>query len=44
MANEDEESIKEKALNCPNVVKHLEGLKIEKILVIKNRIVTIVAK
>ena len=41
---EDEESIKEKALDCENVKKHLEGLTIVKILVIKDRIVTIVAK
>lgn len=42
--DEDEESIKEKALSCENVKRHLEGLTVQKILVIKNRIVTIVAK
>ena len=42
--DEDEESIKEKALNCDNVKRHLDGLTVQKILVIKNRIVTIVAK
>ena len=42
--NEDEESIKNKALECENVKKHLEGLEIIKIMVIKNKIVTIVAK
>ena len=42
--DEDEESIKNKALNCENVKKHLEGLEIIKIMVIKNKIVTIVAK
>ena len=42
--DEDEESIKEKALACQNVRRHLEGLEIQKILVIKNKIVTIVAK
>jgi len=41
---ESEESIKEKALNCDNVKRHIEGLTIVKILVIKDRIVTIVAK
>ena len=42
--DEDEESIKAKALECDNVKKHLEGLEIIKIMVIKNKIVTIVAK
>ena len=42
--NEEEESIKEKALNLDNVKKHLEGLTVVKIMVIKNKIVTIVAK
>jgi len=42
--DEDEESVKEKALACENVKKHLEGLTILKVLVIKNKIVTIVAK
>ena len=42
--NESEESVKEKALACDNVKKHLEGLNVVKILVIKDRIVTIVAK
>ena len=41
---EEEESIKEKALACDNVKRHLEGLNVIKILVIKDRIVTIVAK
>ena len=44
LVDEDEESIKEKALSCDNVKRHLEGLNVVKILVIKNRIVTIVAK
>ena len=39
-----EESIQEKALHCENVMRHLEGLEIAKIMVIKNKIVTIVAK
>ena len=42
--DEEEESIKEKALNCENVKKHLEGLNVIKVMVIKNKIVTIVAK
>ena len=42
--DEEEESIKGKALACENVQRHLEGLAVQKILVIKNRIVTIVAK
>ena len=42
--DEDEESIKNKAMECDNVKKHLEGLTVIKIMVIKNKIVTIVAK
>jgi len=42
--DESEDSVKEKALACENVKKHLEGLSIQKVLVIKNKIVTIVAK
>ena len=42
--DEEEESIKNKALTCENVKKHLEGLEIIKVMVIKNKIVTIVAK
>ena len=42
--NEEEESIKNKALNQENVKKHLEGLEIIKVMVIKNKIVTIIAK
>ena len=42
--DEDEESVKTKALACDNVKKHLEGLEIVKVMVIKNKIVTIVAK
>ena len=41
---ESEESIKEKAMACENVKRHLEGLTVQKVLVIKDRIVTIVAK
>ena len=42
--DEPEDSIKEKALACENVKKHIEGLEIIKIMVIKNKIVTIVVK
>lgn len=42
--DEDEESVKNKALELENVKKHTEGLEIVKIMVIKNKIVTIVAK
>lgn len=42
--DESEESIKNKALECENVKKHLESLEVQKIMVIKNKIVTIVAK
>ena len=37
--DEDEESIKSKAMACVNVKKHLEGLNVVKIMVIKNKIV-----
>ena len=44
--NEDdtEDSIKEKALNQENVIKHIEGKEIIKVIVIKDRIVNIVVK
>ena len=42
--DEDEETIKDRALTLENVKKHLEGLKVIKVMVIKNKIVTIVAK
>ena len=42
--DEDEETIKNRALALENVKKHLEGLEVIKIMVIKNKIVTIVAK
>ena len=42
--DEDEESIKKKALNHENVKRHLESLEVVKIMVIKNKIVTIIAK
>ena len=42
--NENEESIKEKALNEPTVLKYTEGHEIIKVIVIKNKIVNIVVK
>ena len=42
--DEDEDSIRAKALLCENVKKHLAHLEIVKVMVIKNKIVTIVAK
>ena len=40
--DENEESIKEKALNSENVKKHIDGKNIVKVIVIKGRIVNIV--
>lgn len=42
--NDDEDSIKKKALLNENVKKHVEGKEIVKIIVIKNKIVNIVIK
>ena len=42
--DEDEESIKEKALSTDNVKKFTEGKEIVKVIVIKNKIVNIVVK
>ena len=42
--DEDEESIKEKALSNDNVIKFTEGKEIVKVIVIKGRIVNIVIK
>ncbi len=42
--DEEEDSIKEKALACENVVKHTEGKEIVKVIVIKGKIVNIVVK
>ena len=44
LIDEDEESIKEKALACENVIKHTEGKEIVKVIVIKGKIVNIVVK
>ncbi len=42
--NEDEESIKEKALNAENVKNHTVGKEIVKVIIIKGKIVNIVVK
>lgn len=42
--DEDETSIKEKALNDENVLRHTSGKEIIKVIVIKNKIVNIVVK
>ena len=42
--DDSEETIKEKALSNENVKKHIEGKKIVKVIVIKNKIVNIVVK
>lgn len=39
----DEEEVKRLALNNPNVLKHIEGKEIKKIIFIKNKIINIVA-
>ena len=42
--NEEEDSVKEKALNEPNVNKYLLNNEVVKIIVVKNRIVNIIVK
>ncbi len=42
--DDNEEVIKEKALSCENVKKHVEGKEIVKVIVIKNKIVNVVVK
>ena len=42
--NEDEESIKQKAMQEENVIKHIEGKEIVKVIVIKGKIVNLVVK
>ena len=42
--SEDEEIVKEKALECDNVKRHLEGKIVVKVIVIKGKIVNIVVK
>ena len=42
--DDDEQSIKEKALECENVMKHIEGKEIVKVIVIKGKIVNVVVK
>lgn len=41
---DDEQSIKERAMECENVVRHIEGKEIVKVIVIKGKIVNIVVK
>ncbi|MFH0766675.1 MAG: leucine--tRNA ligase [Bacillota bacterium] len=41
--NEDQDKIKKTALEDPNVVKHLQGITVKKIVVIPNKLVNIVA-
>ena len=41
---EDEDAIKEKAMSASNVLKHIEGKEIVKVIVIKGKIVNIVVK
>ena len=43
-SDEDENAIKEKALACDNVLRHIEGKEIVKVIVIKGKIVNIVVK
>ena len=42
--DDSEEEIKEKALSCEKVKKHIDGKKIVKVIVIKNKIVNVVVK
>ena len=42
--DEDEDAIKEKAMTASNVLKHIEGKEIVKVIVIKGKIVNIVVK
>ena len=42
--DEDEESIKEKAMKEENVIRHMEGKEVVKVIVIKGKIVNIVVK
>ena len=41
---DDEQAIEEKAMECENVVKHIEGKEIVKVIVIKGKIVNIVVR
>ena len=41
---DDEQAIKEKAMECENVLKHIEGHEVVKVIVIKGKIVNIVVK
>ena len=42
--DDNDDMIKEKAMNCINVMKHIEGHEVVKVIVIKGKIVNIVVK
>ena len=42
--DDDDDMIREKALNCINVMKHIEGHEIVKVIIIKGKIVNIVVR
>ena len=42
--DDSEDIIKEKAMECENVIKHIDGKEIVKVIVIKGKIVNIVVK
>jgi len=42
--DDDEQTIKEKAMDCENVQKHIAGKEVVKVIVIKGKIVNIVVK
>ena len=42
--DDDEDMIKQKAMDCDNVIKHIKGKEIVKVIVIKGKIVNIVVK
>ena len=42
--NDSDDMIRDKALECENVKRYLQGVEIDKIMVIKKKIVTIVTK
>ena len=42
--NDNEEEIKNKALNASNIIKHIEGKEIIKVIIIPKKIVNIVIK
>ena len=42
--DDEEQDIKDKAMECENVIKHIEGKEIVKVIVIKGKIVNIVVR